>query len=196
MIGNPGRNKKGFTLIELMIVVAIMGILTPVIFRLYHEGVAKSDLELRESSETLRSAQVLFKHLGRDLRHARGLVDSFGKFRTDESTLIIKAVSPRERLRLRSKPGDLSADGPAAESDCVIVYRLDDSRRIVREVYCGRARPASSVHVLLKDAGTMAFTYDARAPRKASLVRLLLTRKPVNPDLRPIGSLFRIFSVG
>jgi prepilin-type N-terminal cleavage/methylation domain-containing protein len=80
---------KGFTLIELMIVVVIMGIMTPVIFRFYHEGVKKRFDHLRESSHNLRGTQVLFKYLEQDLRHASGLVDSFRGFKTDKDTLII-----------------------------------------------------------------------------------------------------------
>lgn len=132
------RQSKGFTLVELMIVIVIMGILTPAVYRLYHEGLLKGIVQFRRNSDTLRGVSVLFKYLDQDLRHAVCLVDSFGKINTDSKTLIIKSVSPEERSRLLAKPGDLADDAPDKESDCIIIYRLNGLNEVVREVYNGR----------------------------------------------------------
>ena len=139
---------KGFTLIELMIVVVIMGIMTPVIFRFYHEGVKKRFDHLRESSHNLRGTQVLFKYLEQDLRHASGLVDSFRGFKTDKDTLIINTISPKERVRLLKRAGDLAGDAPVRENDCIIVYRLDSAGELVREVHQGKIMLKSSIKSL------------------------------------------------
>lgn len=139
---------RGFTLIELMIVLAIMGIITPVVFRFYHEGLEKNVSSLKESFDALRGTQVFFKYLDHDLRHAESLVSSFGEMKTDSKILIIKAVSPKERVRLRNMAGDLARDAPDKNNDCIIVYRLNHVREIVREVYNGRIMLASSLKSL------------------------------------------------
>ena len=150
---------RGFTMIELMIVVVIMGIMTPVIFRFYHEGVKKRFDHLRESSHNLRGTQVLFKYLEQDLRHASGLVDSFGGFKTDKDTLIIKTLSPKERVRLLKRAGDLAGNAPARENDCIIVCRLDSAGELVREVHYGKIMLKSSIKNLSGEVEAVDIVY-------------------------------------
>ena len=153
---------RGFTLIELMIVVAIMGIMTPVVYRLYHEGVKKRFAHLRESSYNLRGTQILFRYLEQDLRHADLLVSSFGELKTDNNTLIIKGISPKERIRLLKRAGDLSRDAPDKENDCIIVYRLNSLREIVREVYHGRMMLTSSIKGLSGGVEAVDIVYSSK----------------------------------
>jgi prepilin-type N-terminal cleavage/methylation domain-containing protein len=151
---------RGFTMIELMITLVILGIMTPVIFRFYHEGVKKRFDHLRESSHTLRGAQVLFKYLEQDLRHASGLIDSFGGFKTDKNTLIINTLSPKERVRLLKRAGDLAGDAPVRENDCIIVYRLDSAGgELVREARQGKIMLKSSIKKLSEEVEAIDIVY-------------------------------------
>jgi len=150
---------RGFTLIELMIVVVILGIMAPVIFRFYHEGVKKRFDHLRESSHNLRGTQIIFEYLEQDLRHASGLVDSFGGFKTDKDTLIIKTLSPKERVRLMKKTGDLAGNDPVRENDCIIVYRLDSAGELVREVHHGKIMLKSSIKSLSGEVEAVDIVY-------------------------------------
>jgi prepilin-type N-terminal cleavage/methylation domain-containing protein len=150
---------RGFTLIELMIVVVILGTMTTVIFRFYHEGVKTRFDNLRESSHTLRGVHVLFKYLEQDFRHASGLLDSFGGFKTDKNTLIINTLSPKERVRLLKKSGDLAGNAPVRENDCIMVYRLDNTGELIREVYHGKIMLKSSVKSLSGDVEAVDIVY-------------------------------------
>lgn len=152
MIQRAFYKTKGFTLIELMIVLAILAITTPIIHRFYHEGVKKRFTYLNESGSILRGTQILFKYLEQDLHHARFLIASFGELKTDDNALIIKTMSPNERIRLLRKTGELSGDGPAKEKDCIVIYRLNNSKKeIIREVYEGRITLNSSVKSLSRE---------------------------------------------
>ena len=146
-------------MIEVMIVLVILGIMTPVIFRFYHEGVKTRFDHLRESSHNLRDTQVLFKYLEQDLRHASGLVDSFRGFKTDKDTLIINTISPKERVMLLKKPGDLAGDAPVRENDCIMVYRLDSAGELVREVHQGKIMLKSSIKSLSGEVEAVDIVY-------------------------------------
>jgi len=217
---------RGFTLIELMIVLAIMGTITPVVFRFYHEGLEKTFSSLKESSDRLRGTQVLFKYLEQDTRHAGSLVSTFGEMKTDNKTLIIKAVSPKERLRLLKIGGDLSRDAPDKENDCIIVYRINNLREIVREVHHGRIMPASSLRSLSADVKARDIVYGINGKSdivfvsytfsKSALlgdiqvldftyyhegldkawIRIALSWTSRSGEMRPMGTFYRIFEIG
>jgi prepilin-type N-terminal cleavage/methylation domain-containing protein len=163
MNAKPSCRTKGFTLIELMIVLLIMAIMTPVVFRFYHEGVKKRFVRLSESSDALQGTRVLFKYLEQDLRHADSLVNAFGALKTDQNTLIVNTMASSERARLLKTAGDLWRESPDKDNESIIVYRLNDSGEIVREVHQGKTMPKSSAEDLPGDVRTTDIMYSQKA---------------------------------
>ncbi|MEW5721817.1 MAG: prepilin-type N-terminal cleavage/methylation domain-containing protein [Thermodesulfobacteriota bacterium] len=194
-------SSRGFTLIELMVVAAIIGMLTPVVFRLYHEGVKKADYQLSHGIETLAGARLLFKYLERDLAQAQGLAPALGSYRTDEHTLVVRTVPPAERRRLVSASGDLSQES-VLETEYFVVYRLDAAGQVVREAFTGPAAEGTAPpvptekKVLLGSARELSFSYNSLSPGKASLVRVLVSPASSNPEVRPEAELSVLLKVG
>ena len=170
MVGRP--NRKGFTLIELMAALAVVAIMVPLMYRFYHEGVRKEFVRVRESTAACQAGRVLFKYLARDIKHSRGLVDSFGRLGADadqslrlgEEILMMRAVSPRERFKFLGREDEPAPPGRPAV-DCVIVYRFERENKTVRRIVVYGRSAAKDEKVA--DRGTGVFGMEtASSPEK------------------------------
>jgi prepilin-type N-terminal cleavage/methylation domain-containing protein len=81
--------RKGFTLIELMIVVAIVGLIIPIIYSIFIYGM----LTYKTGSaqiEIFRSAQPIILLLQNDIRAGIRVVDEFKGLKTSKTCLILE----------------------------------------------------------------------------------------------------------
>ena len=132
------KNKKGFTLIELMIVLVIMGILTPAVYRFYHESFRSGHDNFTRASGTIRDTGIFFNYIAADLKSSTGLIASFDRFHTNQTTLIIKGIDMKSRSRYLAETGDMTFQYAAMKDECIIVYYLNDSHEVIREEYIGK----------------------------------------------------------
>ncbi len=83
------KMKKGFTLIELMIVVGLIGIMVPVIYSVFDYGM----LGYRTGAgqvEIFRAAQPVILLLQNDIRAGIRVVDEFSGFKTSKNSLVLE----------------------------------------------------------------------------------------------------------
>ncbi len=133
------ENRKGFTLIELMIVLVILSVITPAVYRLYHEGFRSGHDNFSRTSGTIRDTGILFNYIAADLNSSTGLIASFDRFNTDQTTLIIKGIDLKKRAFYLSETGDLTNTLSIQEDECIIIYYINDSDEVIREEYIGES---------------------------------------------------------
>ncbi|MEW6266587.1 MAG: hypothetical protein AB1641_26245 [Thermodesulfobacteriota bacterium] len=184
------RRRKGYLLLEVMLVAALAAMLTPVAYRLYHEGVKRGFDRLQSVRETRRDARVLFKYLALDLGQARTLLPSFGQVKADARTLIVQVRPLSERNRLLAAAGDLSDDGPPPSRDVTIVYRLGRDGQVFRDEYAPEG--AKTTLALLGDVKSLEFGLEGSADRPGGVTATVIRRPKVGPE----AILTRVFSVG
>ena len=168
------QNHKGFTLIEVLIVISILSALTGVYYRFYHEGVRKGLVHDRRP-QLLRDGSIFFNALEKDLRAAAGVEQAYGKLKTGESTLILRTVSPAE-----NREAGIST----------VVYRLNEAGDVVREVYV--QKQATTVMALLGPVEKLTFSYGGGGQR----VSVSVLPEAGAGDLHAPDVMARIFMVG
>ena len=194
----PKKNKRpGFTLIELMVVLSIAALLTPMVFRLHHEGVKKGDDQAKYSSTSLRRARTLFQIIKQDLDHAQELVAQAGSYKTGPDCLVARTLSISERARLLAAPGDLTSNGPDPSQYIIVVYRLTDKGELIRQEMASAEGEAGSPMLLADHLADLNFEYTHMPESEADLVRLSLARRVGPGDKRYQPQTFsRTFKVG
>ena len=84
-------NRSGFTLIELMIVVAIVLIIIPIIYSVFIYGLLTYDTSAGQI-EIFRSAQPIILLLQNDIRPAIKVVDKFNDLKTSKNSIILEKM--------------------------------------------------------------------------------------------------------
>ena len=160
MMKSPGRSEKGFSLIELLIVVAVMGLIMGAIYSLFnvHRNTAYSQLEVVEVQQNLR---VALDNISRDLRMAGIMMPittnpipeasgspSFPTYATDIRINIASASRFFARVISQAGTGtgtgvtalDLTVESPATASSPNVVdyFATNDYVRIIRPVDGGQ----------------------------------------------------------
>lgn len=128
------KNHKGFTIIEIMVVLTILAILLPAAYRLYHEGLKKGFTRMDSKAERLRSMRVLAGQLQLDFRHAEASIDSMGDLKADNNSIILLVKTPGERNSFLNNLKSGSKDG---RDRMIVIYNLNSSGELVRQVLKG-----------------------------------------------------------
>ncbi|MDI6734850.1 MAG: prepilin-type N-terminal cleavage/methylation domain-containing protein [bacterium] len=82
-------NRSGFTLIELMIVVALVSLIIPIIYSVFIYGLLTYNTSAGQI-EIFRSAQPIILLLQNDIRPAIKVVDKFNDFKTSKNSIILE----------------------------------------------------------------------------------------------------------
>ena len=182
---------RGFTLIELMIVMAVIVILTPTIYRFYHRAVDRPNRDLNLTADSLNRVRLVFSALEKDLAQSIRMPGSFGQLKRGPQTLIIEAVNPEQSRLLLSQHGDLTGKTPPT---CIIVYRLESTVLTRWIYYPGReegGKPARG-QVLMTGLAELSFTPGGPDPIDPGWIEVKLTPKHLDPSTRTMGRFTQI----
>ena len=149
---NRARNKRGFTLVELLVVMAIMGIVASAIFALYLNS-QRTALEQEQIVDVQQSIRFALDQIERDIRMAGFLVPSnvpgvdgpiisAPNLPTAANPLTLQTASSgaqvlRVATRFLSPSSATTAQAVTVDStDMAVLFKMNDYARIIRPDRC------------------------------------------------------------
>lgn len=136
------RRQGGFTLVELLIVMALIGTLTPVVYDMLRDGTVHENVE-SERRNLLEEAHTLNELLRTDMAQATSLPEKWLVYEADAQTAII-GIAPDTVIVYRVPP----------ESPNALKRVVGEGDRILRRRVITRDLEAESFGVTLPEPGS------------------------------------------